>query len=126
MKRLEVIYTDLQSVALEHESEQQEMSDALAVARNIDNRYQTDEIWKIKAQILIEPRQKYWQEDASKFLEFNQEFRDLPEEYKKKAEIARAEYRVDHLKHYIVTGRDIDWKQLKADSKLIKEVYDKK
>ena len=51
---------------------------------------------------------------------------DLPEEYKKKAEIAKAEYRVDHLKHYIVTGRDIDWKQLKADSKLIKEVYDKK
>jgi 3-polyprenyl-4-hydroxybenzoate decarboxylase len=126
MKRLEVIYIDLQSVALEHELEQQEMADALSIARSIDNRYQTDEIWKIKAQILIEPLQKYWPEDASKFLEFNQQFRDLPEEYKKKAEIARAEYRVDHLKHYIVTGRDIDWKQLKADSKLIKEVYDKK
>lgn len=102
------------------------MLDALAVARSIDNRYQTDDIWKLKAQILIEPLQKYWPTDASKFLEFNQEFRDLPEEYKKRAEVARAEYRVDHLKHYIVTGREIDWKQLKSDSKLIKETYDKK
>jgi hypothetical protein len=126
MKRLDVIYADLQSVALEHGPEQQEMSDALAVARSIENRYQTDDIWKLKAQILIEPLQKYWPSDASKFLEFNQEFRDLPEEYKKRAEIAKAEYRVDHLKHYIVTGREIDWKQLKADSKLIKETYDKK
>ena len=124
-KRLDVLYADLQSLALEHGPEQQEMSDALAVARSIENRYGTDDIWKLKAQVLLEPLQKYWPTDTAKFLAFCQEFKDLPEQYKSRAELARAEYRVDHLKHYIVTGRDVDWKQLKADARTIKEAYDK-
>lgn len=126
MKKLEVIYINLQSIALEHESEEQEMCDAISIARSVENHFKTDDIWKLKAQILLEPLQKYWPSDASKFLEFNQEFRDLPEEYKERAEVVRAEYRIDHLKHNVVTGREVDWEQLKADSELIKKIYDKK
>lgn len=126
MKKLEAVYTDLQVLALEHESEQQELSDALSISRCIDNRYRTDNLWKLKAQILIEPLQKYWPQEISRFLESNQEFCNLSEDYKKKAEIVKAEYRIDHLKRYIVTGREIDWEQLKIDSELIKETYDKK
>jgi hypothetical protein len=126
MEKLKIMYTNLQSIAIEHKSEQQEVSDALAVARSIDNRYQTDDILRLKAQILIEPLQKYWPLEISEFLKINKEFCNFPEEYKKRAEIARAEYRIDHLKHYIVTGHKIDWEQLKSDSKLIKDIYDKK
>jgi len=101
--------------------ENQEISDAIRISRELRISYNNQNSWEIKAAIILRAADKVYHDQIKTFDGFNDY-----KKYSDTAEFYESQWRIDNLKHRIVTRDSIDINQLEKDIKIIKDYYNER